>query len=305
MRFWNGDKVKKIKHRLEYALLKSVESALCALPLPLAIRGGELLGRFMSVALGKRRNLIIDNLERAFPQKDRSEIERIARASWENLGRTALEFVRSSDFVGPGKSDRVKWEGVEEFERALEKGRGLVLVAMHFTNWELLGMLIQDRFKKMMAIARPMKNPYAEDWLKSKRAQGGMKITLHRDAVKASLRWLKSKNIVGILVDQNLYHGGVFVNFFGRPAATTTLPALLHVRTGAPVFITYSLREGDSFRAVLVPVGFPEVVDEEQRLRVYTQIINDCLERVISVHPENWFWIHNRWKRAPDPTPVS
>jgi KDO2-lipid IV(A) lauroyltransferase len=292
------------KHRLEYAALKTVEFTLCALPLPLALKAGEQLGSFMSFVLKKRRRLVIDNLTHAFPEKSAREIARIARVNWKNLGRTALEFVRSGDFVSPSALARVRWEGAERFETALGQGRGAILISFHFSNWEILGMLIQLRFKRMMAIARPMKNPLAERWLQGKRARGGMKITLHRDAVKASLRWLRAKNIVGILVDQNLYHGGVFANFFGRPAATTTLPALLRIRTEAPVFVTYSVREAGSFHATLEPVEFPDVL-EDQRVLVYTQTINDHLERIVRRYPENWFWIHNRWKRKPESAAAS
>lgn len=292
--------MKKFKQFLEYAMLRAIELFLCSLPLAWALKGGEVLGLLMSKILKKRQRLIVDNLSRAFPEKSDVEIQSIARQNWKNLGRTALEFVRSQDYLTPSAAARVQWEGVEQVEAAFEKQRGVIMISFHFTNWEILGMLFQQRYKRMMAIARPIKNPFVESWIQRKRTQGGMKITLHREAVKASLRWLNAKNLVGILVDQNLYQGGVFVNFFGRPAATTTLPALLTIRTGAPVFITYTLRDAGTFRAIFKQVVFPNVDDEERRVIVYTQTINNGLEQIIRRHPENWFWIHNRWKRQPE-----
>ncbi len=297
--------MKRLKHFLEYATLRTVEFVLCALPLRLALELGEQLGTLMSGMLPKRRRLIIENLTRAFPEKSPAEVRKTARRNWKNLGRTALEFVRSQDFVSSETASRVTWEGADQVDAAMAENHGMILISFHFTNWEILGILTQQRFNRLMAIARPMKNPYVDRWLQAKRAQDGMKIMLHRNAVKESLRWLKGNNMLGVLVDQNLYHGGVFVNFFGRPAATTTLPALLHIRTGAPVFVVHCLRESGTFRATYEQVEFPRVDNDDQRVIVYTQIINDYLERIIRKYPENWFWIHNRWKRKPDPAPTA
>jgi KDO2-lipid IV(A) lauroyltransferase len=297
--------LEQLKYFLEYALLRALEFALCSLPLPWALKLGEGLGLAMSRVLKRRRLLIVDNLTRAFPEKKPAEIQRIAHQNWKNLGRTALEFVRSQDFMAPEKFSRIRWENVERVDAVAAANKPILFIVFHFANWEILGMATQARFKKIMAIARPIKNPYVENWIKNKRAQGGMKITLHRDAVKESLRWLKNRNMLGLLVDQNLYHGGVFVNFFGRPAATTTLPALLRLRTDAVIFVAYALREEGTFRLVYEPLVLPAVENEADRLVAYTQAISDHLERVIRKYPENWFWIHNRWKRKPEPAPVA
>ena len=128
-----------------------------------------------------------------------------------------------------------------------------------------------------------------------------MKIILHRQAVKATLGCLRRGECVGILMDQNLYTGGVFVNFFGRPAATTTLPALLYLKTGCPVILIHTLREGDRFRVVYSPpFEFPPMEKSEASIHLYTQIISDGFEALVRQYPENWFWIHNRWKRRPE-----
>ena len=125
-----------------------------------------------------------------------------------------------------------------------------------------------------------------------------MDIILHRNAVRASLKWVKGGNIIGILVDQNLYTGGEFVKFFGRPAATTTLPAILHARTGAPVIPTYCLRDGTGFRFFFEPPVFPPAgVSEDEQIKAHTQEISNRFEQIIRRTPQNWFWIHNRWKR--------
>lgn len=292
--------MKDFKHRIEYALVRVFDLFFRLLPRPMAIATGEAIGTLMSFIIYKRDRLILSNLAHAFPEKTLAERKRIARAVWRNLGRTAVEFIRSKEYSAADLARYVEWENGELIDQAVKGGHGVIMLTAHFTNWEILGMAVQARYSNMMAISRPMKNPYVEKWVQAKRSSGGMTIILHREAVKASLKWVKSKNIVGILVDQNLYTGGVFVDFFGRPAATTTLPALLHIRTGEPMFLLYILRVGNKFRVVIEPIMFPKVANEDERPLVYTQTISNAVERLIRKYPENWFWIHNRWKRKPE-----
>ncbi|MGA6827516.1 lysophospholipid acyltransferase family protein [Nitrospira sp. NS4] len=286
-----------MKYLCEYVLLRFVDLLLQALPGTWAIALGEWLCLRLPTIIPKRQALILDNLTRVFPDKSAEEKAGIAQAVWRNLGRTAVEFVRIADFARRPIEDLVEVEGREHMERAIGEGKGVILLTAHFTNWELTGSFVQRLFGSMTAIARPVHNPYVNRWVQRKRLAGGMKIIPAQEAVKASLKCLKAKTIVGILIDQSL-SSGLSVEFFGRTAATTTLPALLHVRTGAPVLITYTLREGDRFRQVFQPVAFPPVSDEADRIAIYTRAINVLFEDLIRRHPENWFWIHNRWKRA-------
>lgn len=279
--------LKPIQYRLEYALIRLVEFFFHLVPRGLALRLGEGMGLLFSLVLASRTELALSNLKIAFPQKSDQEREKIVRLMWKNLGRTAVEFIRVGDIEAHNFEDYFVYEKRENLENARRLGKGVVLVAFHFTNWEMVARGTAYIVGGGTAIARPMKNPLVEAWVQKKRTGNGVNIILHRQAVKASLKALKEKQALGILVDQNLYIGGEFVDFFGRPAATTTLPALLHERTGAPVLIAYCLREGEKFRIVYEPM----------LEKVSTQIISKEIERVIRKTPENWFWIHNRWKR--------
>lgn len=285
-----------MKYAFEYALVRLVDLMLLALPLPWAIALGEWLCLRLPKIIPKRQALILDNLTRAFPDKSAREKAGIAEAVWRNLGRTAVEFVRIADFTRRPLEDLVTVEGREHMDRAIAEDKGVIILTAHFTNWELTGSFVQRLFGSMTAIARPVHNPYVDRWVQRKRLSGGMKIIPAQEAVKASLKCLKVNTIVGILIDQSL-SSGLLVDFFGRPAGTTTLPALLHVRTGAPVVMTYTLREGDRFRHVFQPVVFPPVSEDADRILIYTKTINTLFEEVIRRYPGNWFWIHNRWKR--------
>ena len=299
-----------MKYLFEYVLLRVVDLGLQALPLTWAIAFGEWIFLRLPALIPKRQALILDNLGRTFPDTSPEDRARIAQAVWRNLGRTAVEFVRITDFARHPLEDLVVVEGREHIDQAVKEGKGVIILTAHFTNWELTGSFIQRLFGSMTAIARPVHNPYVERWVQRKRLSGGMKIIPAQDAVKASFKCLKARGNVGILIDQSL-SSGILVDFFGRPAGTTTLPALLHLRTGAPVVMTYTLREGGRFRQVYHPVVFPPVTEESDRILIYPKAINTLFEDLIRRYPENWFWIHNRWKRAeslpaadPDQSPL-
>ena len=286
-----------MKYACEYLLLRFADLLFQALPRAWAIALGEWIFLRLPALIPKRQALILDNLARTFPGSSPEDRVRIAQAVWRNLGRTAIEFVRITDYARHPLEDLVVVEGREHMDRAVKEGKGVIILTAHFTNWELTGSFIQRQFGSMTAIARPVHNPYVERWVQRKRLSGGMKIIPAQDAVKASLKCLKANGIVGILIDQSL-SSGLLVDFFGRPAGTTTLPALLHLRTGAPVVMTYTLREDGRFRHVYQPVVFPPVAEDADRILIYTKAINTLFEDLIRRYPENWFWIHNRWKRA-------
>jgi len=297
---------KRIKHFIEFLFVLAFDAFFQCMPYRWAVNLGENIGVLFSHVLTKRNLLIMANLTKAFPRKRPEEIRKITLGVWRNIGRTAIEFIRFRDLNTGRTRDRFVAEGDDNLKAAMKAGKGIIFVTFHFTNWEINGVKTAEKVGQIYAIARPMKNPFVENWIQRKRGSNNLKMMLHRNAAKACLKALKEGAHVGILVDQNLYTGGIFVNFFGRPAATTTLPALLHHKTKSPVVIAYSLREGMKFRMVYSkPLYFPPVADRYEAIRAHTQIINDELEAIIRKTPENWFWIHNRWKRQPDKKFVS
>lgn len=289
-----------MKKAFEYGLVRFADLLFHILPRSWAIRLGEQLSLIVSLVISKRRDLVLRNLALSFPEKSEAERAHIAREVWRNLGRLAVEFSRVSDFTD-GSIDRlVEIEGREHVDAAIKEGKGIVGLTAHFTNWELTGALVQRVFGNMTVIARPVRNPLVDRWVYEKRTASGLTVILPKDAVKASLKCLKNKGIIGMMIDQSLSSGGVFVEFFGRPASSTTLPALLHIRTGAPVMFAYLVRNGERFRLVFEPVVFPVVEDPAARIQVYTQAMSTQFEQVIRRHPESWLWLHNRWKRQPE-----
>lgn len=292
---------RNFRYALEFAPVWVADRLVSALPRSSAVKLGEALGTAMSVFLPGRSRLMRANLERSLPEKSPAERENIRRQVWKNLGRVAAEFIHASGINRNNFPQHFEVENKELLERAKQKGKGIILVGFHFTNWELTGVACKLLDDAVVAIARPIKNPLVDRWVQRKRGQGGMDIILHRSAVRGALKILKAKGTIGILVDQNLYTGGVFAEFLGRPAATTTLPALLHSRTDAPVLLVYCLRAKNKFRLIyeeMDDVRFSSGGDDS--LLAMTSAINRRLGEIIRAYPENWFWVHNRWKRQPE-----
>lgn len=282
-----------------FLFVKAFDVLMAVFPRRMAIKMGECVGILFSWVLSSRRKLVLKNIQLAFPELSLPQVESMAKASWENVGRVAAEFIRIRDINDQNFSQFFDVEGLDHLENAIAADKGVVFIGFHFANWEYSGLSIKKMAPNLVAIARPIKNPFVEKWVQGKRRMGSMDIILHRNAVKGCLKALKAKRCVGILVDQNLYTGGVFVNFFGRPAASTTLPALLHLRTGAPVMLAYCLRDGERFKLIFEkPIEFLEHNTPEEALQKNTQIISDHVEQAIRQQPESWFWVHNRWKRA-------
>ena len=292
---------KKWRYVLEYVPIAVLDFAIGILPRSWAVKVGEKIGTVISWFIPKRRALILKNLSEVFPNFSEQKRKRIADAVWRNLGRVAAEVIHMPDASENRLDEMFVLDGEEHLKKAKNLARGAIFIGFHFTNWELSGVGINHFFGDLTAIARPIKNPFVDAWINGKRIKGGMDIIYHRQAVKGCLRVLKSNGGVGILVDQNLYTGGTFVDFLGRPAATTTLPALLHLRTKSPLLFLYCLRVGDKIKVVCEPPAEQLPTEQnEHSIKKITQIISNHLGDVIRQHPENWFWIHNRWKRQPE-----
>jgi KDO2-lipid IV(A) lauroyltransferase len=291
-------KMKEARYFIEYSLVRFIEFCFSILPKSVAAFLGRGIGVMCFLFLGSRRRLAKSNLSIAFPEMSESDRSAIVRKAWENIGQTAVEFVRMPRLKNNTLEDDFMVDGRQNLEAALKVNKGVIIATLHLGNWEMLAVGTRLIAGSGTAIARPMKNPYVEAWVQGKRSGAGVPIILHRQAVRASLKILRDNKVIGILLDQNLYTGGVFVDFFGRPAATTTLPALLQDRTGAPIVVSYCYRENGKFKLVYEPpLVFPSDGTPEARILNNTQIISNHLENIVRKHPDKWFWIHNRWKR--------
>jgi KDO2-lipid IV(A) lauroyltransferase len=258
----------------------------------------RLMGLFYHLA-PRRRLMAIHNLRRAFPEKSEEEIIRIVRNVYRNMGVVAAEFFDIPRLNAANIGELVETEGLDHCAKALEKGRGVLLFGAHFGNWELEAAAVSLLIKPLVVIYRRLDNAVLEALVLRIRSATGNTPLLKEHAMRAMLRTLKRNGMLGILIDQNVdYYEGIFVDYFGRPACTTDGLALLALHTAAPVLPGYMVRRPDGqYRLVIGPeVEVVNTGNREEDVLANTQHFTKIIEETVRQYPDQWFWVHQRWK---------
>lgn len=286
----------------EYLPLRALFAFLGALPLSWAEACGRALVGFLLFFVPKRRRILNANLARAFPEWSDGRRRAIARQSIANLGRGVGVFAHIPRIARRGFLGTVDVEGAQYIEEAKKKGRGVMVFTAHYGCWELAGACIPALFPIAAMLVRPLDNPKLEALVAGVRSSGGGIVIPKRQLMKQGLRLLRNNGILGILVDQNFAGGGVFVDFFGQSAATTTVVSLIARRTGSPVISMHSRWGAKKLRIIFgPPLPLSDHPDAEQAVAEDTQRITAIVEGWIREDPGQWLWLHNRWKRQPQP----
>jgi len=196
--------------------------------------------------------------------------------------------------------------GLDNYRAALSRGKGILYLTGHFSSWELLPTAHALHGYPLSFTTRPLDNARLEKYLRRIRESKGNTVIYKKDSARRILKELKAGRTAGVLMDHNVNPSeGIFTDFFGVPAATSTGVALLALRTGAPVLPGYLTpqRSGRYIIKFLPPIDMVRTGDTVEDLRVNTQRLNDVLEQIIREQPESWLWGHKRWKNRPPEDP--
>ena len=289
----------RLRHRIEYVLLRAAIGLLNLFPDGLAEGTGAVLGRLGYWPLGIRRAQAEDNVRRAFPGRDEVWVQRVVRASYEHLGRELVVILRISRLTPETVRQRTE---VVDFERhaARVRGRGGVVVAGHLGNWELGAAMAAARGIPMAAIAVRQKNPFFDRYIVATRRRLGVEIIYRSRAQRQALRALRQGRVVAFAADQNAGRAGLFVPFFGRLASTFRDAARMAVRTGAPLLLAIPLRQPDgTYRMTLEEIEADREGELEDVVYRITAAFTARLEAAIRSAPEQYLWQHRRWKTRP------
>ena len=272
------------------------------LPLGLAQGLGAGLGRLAYWILPGRRRVALDNLTRVYGDALTPVARaRLARESFEHLGMTALECCRL--FFGPTERlfGRIRGQGTEHIGQALAHGRGIFFLTGHFGNWELLAAIHGQAGFGLSVVVRPLDNPYLDALIARARERSGLRAISKRDAVQGVREALARGECIGILLDQDAGQHGVFVPFLGHPASTSRALAVLAIKTRAPVVPAFIHRLPDGSHELVLDPEIPLAItgDLEHDIEVNTARYTQAIERHVRAHPEQWFWVHRRWKSRP------
>lgn len=296
---------KKIKHVLEYALAIAVSGVLRLLPRRTGLAIGRTAGHLVYALDARHRTITIGNVAAAFgEEKTDAEQREIARGAFRHFGSMLFELLRLGPSSWKRLSPLVELEGVERFQEARDRGNGVILVAAHFGNWELHAIVHGFLFGPIHLVARAQDNPFFNAWLEWIRRLSGNEVVYKQRALGQMRRLLKSGETVAFVIDQNVrQEDAVFVDFFGRKAATTPVASWFALKTGAalvPAFC-HPLPDGRYRATYEEPIdceayrGLPR----EEAVTALTQKLVSVQEEYIRRNPDRWLWMHRRWKTRP------
>jgi KDO2-lipid IV(A) lauroyltransferase len=299
---------------LEYIPVRILFGIIGALPRKLSVRVGKSIGRLGYRLAGGLRRVALRNLEIAFPEKSSAERESIAIASFESLGRVLGELAHFPTAT-PEELSRLiefRWESEtspksperQAFEVEHENGRGMLLIGPHLGNWEM-GVFAYSAFRETLTyLARPLDNPKIEDFTVRLRSRFGNRAINKSNSVTEAMKILRSGGILGVLPDVNVLHrDGVFVPFFGVPACTTSGVAMMAMRTGAMIVPMCCVWDEEQQKYIVHYGKLIEPMSTGDRHRDVletTAAFTAEMEKFVRAYPEQWLWIHKRWKTRPE-----
>jgi KDO2-lipid IV(A) lauroyltransferase len=219
-----------------------------------------------------------------------------------HLARVVLELPYIRTLTSDELNGFVAFNGLEHLDAALKKGRGVLVMASHFGNWELMALAFSLLHHPINIVIRPLDSPFLDGLIDNIRTRGGNTMIAKKGSVNKVLRLLAAGEVVGLLIDQNpAWHEGVFVPFFNEIACTNKALSSLALRTSAPVVPAYNVREPNgSYRIVVEPeVVLDRSGDTRVDIEENTAKFNRIIESYVRRHPEQWFWVHQRWKTRP------
>ena len=283
-----------IRNLLEYAAASAVVGSLRFTPRPLAERLARLYARLLDRAIPRLRKTGRRNLRMALPD---ASADCILDGVFESIGRLLLALARFPAIGRRNVADWIHYEGYEHFEAARARGRGVLFATAHLGNWELSAFAHAIMSAPMHVVVRPLDNPLIDRLVARRRTLSGNRLLQKKDYARGILKALAANEAVGILIDQNASESeGTFVDFFGVPACAGTGFVKLAARTGAAVIPGFALWSETDRRYVLRFYPAVEMsgdaVDDTRRLQ-------EILEGVIRAYPDQWMWIHRRWKTRP------
>ena len=291
-----------LRHKIEYGLVLTVRALVRWVPESVARAVGAVIGLTFYAVDGGHRRLAVAQLGAAFPLRSQDECRTIARNTFIHFGQLLVAVLRASTLSPQELLQIAEFEGEERVRAALAQGKGAIIFSGHFGHWEMhvAHALV---LPPMSVIARPLDNPYLHAMLERVRQMTGNRVVYRQGGLRKILRALQSNECVAIQIDQHIQGtDAVLVEFFNRPAATTTALATLALRTGAPLIPAFIMPVAHGRYRIIYehPIEMPGP-NATDPVRELTQRCTDVLEMYVRRHPHLWLWMHRRWRDVPPP----
>ena len=295
--------MKALRQRVELAAVRAVRAGVGVAPNAVVRACGAALGSAFYALDRSHRRVALANLAQCFPARPEPERREIARRMFQHFGVLLLELLQFSRLSPAQMRACFDVEGEERVRAAYAKGKGVLFFTGHFGFWELHAMVHALLFQPIGVLARPLDNHGLHTMLEDMRQGTGNTVIYREGAVRKVLRMLAMNQGVAMLIDQHMHSpDAIWVQFFQRPAATTSTLAALALRTGAPVVPVFTVPlPGGRFHMIYEPPVEPPAPGTADPIREFTQRCTDVLEMYVRRQPEMWLWMHRRWRDAPAP----
>ncbi len=286
----------------EYVAARTLLQTLRALPLPAAYRTAYAVTGVLDRALPKLRRVAHTNLSFAFPDWSFEQRNLVIDGVFRTIGRLLVGLARFPSLNVGNIHDWISYEGLENYRAAKAEGRGILVATAHLGNWELSAFAHALMTEPMHVMVRPLDNPLVDNLVEHRRTLSGNQLIYKKEAARAVIKALRANEAVGILIDQNTTPAeGVFIDFFGKQACATSAFVKFAYHSGTPIIPGFALWDETRQRYRL---HFLPKVELTGDVQTDTQRIHSVLESVIRRHPDQWMWIHRRWKTRPPGEPL-
>jgi len=273
------------------------------IPVSLGRFFGRILGDAISLLPFARLKVSLENIKNTlgYSMTD-SEINSLNRRVYEHFGRTLFELTHLFRINNQNLDEYVVFEGAENLVKALSKGRGAFILSAHLGNWEMITAAVSIRFGGLCAVASPQHSPAINRLINTIRTRSGMEVIPKKNGMKKMISAIRQNKMVGILLDLNAkWDQGVFVDFLGRPSCTNKGLALIALKMDTPVIPVFSVREKDGLYHIIIgeEVKLIRTGDRTVEIEENTALFTRIIESYVKKYPDQWLWIHRRWKTLP------
>ncbi len=288
---------------IQFLIIQIFIKFIYVFPRPSAYCFGVVLGELLYLVVKPRKGLILQNLKQAFNNKlTYQQQEKIIHQIYRNFCKTLIEFAKIVHWNKKTVGKFVQIKGLDNLRLAKEKGRGVILFTGHIGNWHIMGRALTLSGYTITNVIKRQKNPWVANWIAKTIGRINMKtIFQSKNSPREIIKSLRNNEIVEFLGDLHAGDEGVFVDFFGRPASTYMGPVVLAMRTGAPIVVAVDVRLKGNIHQVFIeePIYLRQGKVQKEDVVKYLSLLTKRLEKYIIEYPNQWFWLHNRWKTQP------
>jgi KDO2-lipid IV(A) lauroyltransferase len=287
-----------MKNKIEYFLLRLLSFVISRLSLNSSRRLAKLLAFIFYYFIPIRKELVFKNLKIAFPDLTENETKRIAKKTYQNLFIVLIEILYLPFLEKVEIENLIKIKNPELIHKALSLNKGLIFVSAHFGNWEILALSAALRLKTQFSIVtKPLRNPFVDNFINSWRTKFGNKVVPLGLSVKNIFKELLEKKIIALLADQRASQNSLELNFFNKLTHVYEGPAVLSIKTGAPLIFAVAIRQSDfTYTVELNEIEQPDQENDQEKIKTMSEKYISLLEDYIRMYPEQWLWFHNRWR---------